>query len=287
MPIRKHPLAAVCCLILVNEIIVREHITKFMAELIEKPIGVARDHFLLRIKSEDVAAPGQFVNLKIGIMLDPLLRRPFSVHNFSDGIIELLVRVVGRGTAWLRDHAEVGEIDMQPPMGRGFTLIEKGKALLVGGGVGNAPLYFLARVLKMRGVMVEYIFGAQNKEALFLRDRYEAAVDVMHIMTDDGSCGEKGFATDCVGMLKSTSFDAVYTCGPVPMMASLIEMFRQSNACIEASVENYFGCGVGLCSGCVVETAFGNRRACIDGPVFDGRAVIWKREDRILPTGCA
>lgn len=260
---------------------------QFMAQLIEKPIDVARNHFLLRIRSDSAAIPGQFVNLKIGATLDPLLRRPFSVYDYADGIIEIIVRVVGKGTAWLRDHAQAGDIDMLPPMGRGFTLIEKGRALLVGGGVGNAPLYYLAKALKARGISVEYIFGAQNAEAVFLRDKYETAVDALHIMTDDGSCGDKGFATDCVGTLKSISFDAVYTCGPVPMMASLVEMFRHSKALVEASVENYFGCGVGLCSGCVVETAAGNRRACIDGPVFDGRTAIWKSRDLIIPSSCA
>ncbi len=249
-----------------------------MAYLLEKPIEVARDHFLLRLQSESSAVPGQFVNLKIGATLDPLLRRPFSVYNCSDGIIEIIVRVVGRGTAWLRDYAEIGAIDMLPPMGKGFTLIEKGRALLVGGGVGNAPLYYLAKSLKERKVFVEYIFGAQNAEAIFLRDAYERICDAVHIMTDDGSCGEKGFATDCVGTLKSLLFDAVYTCGPVPMMAALVEIFRPSNSVVEASVENYFGCGVGLCSGCVVETNSGNRRACIDGPVFDARTVIWRKE---------
>lgn len=252
-----------------------------MAYLIEKPLEVARDHFLLRIKSESAASCGQYVNLKIGTMLDPLLRRPFSVHNYSDGIIEIIVRVVGKGTAWLRDHAQIGVIDMLPPMGKGFTLIDTGRALLVGGGVGNAPLYYLAKELKARGVSVEFIFGARNVEAVFLQDKYEKTCNVLHIMTDDGSCGEKGFAIDCVGTLKSLSFDAVYTCGPEPMMAALIEIFRQSKSLVEASVEKYFGCGVGLCSGCVVETNFGNRRACIDGPVFDARSVIWKREGRI------
>ncbi len=249
-----------------------------MAYILEKPIEVARDHYLLRIQSESSAAPGQFVNLKIGTTLDPLLRRPFSVYNFSDGIIEIIVRVVGKGTAWIRDNAVQGELDMLPPMGKGFTLIEKGRALLVGGGVGNAPLYYLAKLLKQRKVFVEYIYGAQNAETIFLKDAYERTCDVVHIMTDDGSCGDKGFATDCLGTLKSLSFDAVYTCGPVHMMAKLVEIFRQSKSIVEASVENYFGCGVGLCAGCVVETNSGNRRACIDGPVFDARTVMWRKE---------
>ncbi|MCX7678193.1 MAG: dihydroorotate dehydrogenase electron transfer subunit [Spirochaetes bacterium] len=246
-----------------------------MAYLIEKPVEVARDHFLLRITSESVAKPGQFVNIKIGFTYDPLLRRPFSVYNYSDGIIEIVVRVVGRGTSWLRNHAQIGKIDMLPPMGKGFTIIESGRALLVGGGVGNAPLYYLAKALKVHGVSVEYVFGAQNADLVFLKEKYETLVDVFHITTDDGSCGEKGFATDCVRKYGEKTYDAIYTCGPRPMMAALVEMFRQSRALIEVSVENYFGCGIGLCAGCTVETVQGNQRACADGPVFDGRILLW------------
>lgn len=254
-----------------------------MEMLIEKPVAVARDHFLLRFATESNALPGQFVNVRIGRMMDPLLRRPFSIHDYNAGTIEIIIRVVGKGTAWLRDNAVSGEIDILPPMGKSFTLLNKGKALLVGGGVGNAPLYYLARELKARGVLVEYVFGAKEENCIFLKEKYKAIADVFHAITDDGSCGEKGLATDCVRTLPISEYDAVYTCGPVPMMASLVEIFRKTHARIEVSVENYFGCGVGLCSGCVIETNAGNRRACIDGPVFDGRDVIWRREDLLPP----
>lgn len=248
---------------------------QYMAYLIEKPFEVAPNHVLLRIKTNFCAHPGQFVNVKTGTGYDPLLRRPFSVFNYNEGTIELIVRVVGKGTAWLKDHAQVGEIDILPPMGKGFTIIEMGSALLIGGGVGNAPLYFLAKELKKRGVFVEYVFGAKNKESIFLLDHYSKIADALHVMTEDGSYGDCGFATDCANKLISNKYNAIYTCGPFQMMALVVEMFRQSTALIEVSVEKYFGCGVGLCSGCVVETTAGNRRACIDGPVFEGRTIIW------------
>jgi dihydroorotate dehydrogenase electron transfer subunit len=260
------------------------NIEKSMATLIEKT-QVARDHFLLRIQSNFRAYPGQFINLRVGTMFDPLLRRPFSVHNFRDGMLEIIVRVVGRGTAWLRDNAMPGDIDILPPMGHGFHVIERGKALLVGGGVGNAPLYYLAKELKKHNVVVEYIYGAQSAQHVFLEEKYRAVADIFYLVTDDGSCGEKGMATDIARMRHAETFDAVYACGPAPMMAALVELFRKSTARIELSVENYFGCGIGLCSGCVVETNAGNRRACIDGPVFDGRIVHWKKED-LLAAGC-
>jgi dihydroorotate dehydrogenase electron transfer subunit len=260
------------------------NIEKSMAMLIEK-IQVARDHYLLRIQSDLRAYPGQFINLRVGTTFDPLLRRPFSVHDCTDGMLEIIVRVVGRGTAWLRDNAMPGDINILPPMGNGFQVITRGRALLVGGGVGNAPLYYLAKELKKHKVAVEYILGTQSAQHVFLEEKYRAVADMFYLVTDDGSCGEKGLATDIARMRHAEIFDAVYTCGPAPMMAALVELFRNSTSRIEVSVENYFGCGIGLCSGCVVETNAGNRRACIDGPVFDGRTVLWKKED-LLAAGC-
>lgn len=248
-----------------------------MAQLIEQPREVARGHFLMRIDiGASGAAPGQFANIRIGASMDPLLRRPFSIHNQNGTVIDIVIRVVGKGTAWLWEHAKPGAIDVLAPLGRGFTIIENGKALLVGGGVGNAPLYYLARKLRERGTRISYVYGARSEDCVYLRDRYESAADEMRIVTDDGSCGGKGFATDVAAELGAkTDFDAVYVCGPTVMMAKTASIFREKKALLQVSVENYFGCGVGLCSGCTVETVDGNRRACVDGPVLDGRSIEW------------
>jgi dihydroorotate dehydrogenase electron transfer subunit len=262
-----------------------------MAQLIEKPREVARGHFLLRIDIGTAAsAPGQFANIRINGSLDPLLRRPFSIHDHNGTVIDVVVRVVGKGTAWLWDHAKPGEMDVLAPLGNGFTPIEKGTALLVGGGVGNAPLYYLARRLRERGTRVCYVYGARSEDCVFLRERYAGAADELHIVTDDGSCGEKGFSTDAAGRLaEETDFDAVYACGPAPMMAGTAAVFMKTKALLQVSMENYFGCGVGLCSGCTVETVSGNRRACIDGPVLDGRSIEWPsiyEDTDALSCGC-
>ncbi len=249
-----------------------------MAILIEKPVDVAKDHFLMRIDIGSARSrPGQFVNIRVGNTHDPLLRRPFSIHDSNGSVVDIVVRVVGKGTSLLREGAMPGNIDIIGPLGRGFTLLESGSALLVGGGVGNAPLYFLARRLRERGVKVTCVYGARSLDCVFLRERYESAADRIRFITDDGSCGDRGFSTDAAKELAAEGgFDAIYACGPAAMMARTVEIFRDAPCLIEVSLENYFGCGVGLCSGCAVETVSGNKRACVDGPVLDGRAVLWQ-----------
>jgi NAD(P)H-flavin reductase len=111
---------------------------------------------------------------------------------------------------------------------------------------------------------------------MFLRDRYNEIADNYYEATDDGSCGEKGWITGLAEkVIEKNSFSHVFTCGPTPMMRTLADMVKNSGIEIEVSVENYFGCGVGLCSGCTVETVHGNRRACVDGPVFNGKEINW------------
>lgn len=248
-----------------------------MATLLEKPVEVAKDHFLMKIDIGDrMSVPGQFANIRVGASLDPLIRRPFSIHDRNGSVIDVVIRIVGRGTSWLWEHAKPGPIDVLAPLGRGFTVVENGTALLVGGGVGNAPLYYLARELRGKGTKVAYVYGARSLECVYLRERYESVSDVMRIVTDDGSCGGKGYATDAASELaESTDYDAVYVCGPTVMMAKTVSLLRKKKALVQVSVENYFGCGVGLCSGCTVETVDGNKRACVDGPVLDGRSIEW------------
>ncbi len=251
-----------------------------MAHLIEKPAIVARDHYLLRIDIEGACSlPGQFLNVRVGTGTDPLIRRPFSIF-FQDGRIqELVVRVVGKGTRLLCE-SQPGPFDVITPLGRGFTLMEKGRALLVGGGVGSAPLYYLARRLKEAGCRVVMVYGARSREYVFLEERFREALDELVITTDDGTQGEKGFVTDTAARLMGReAFDRIYTCGPTVMMARLMETVGKEGLPVEVSLENYFGCGIGLCSGCTVETIKGLRRACVDGPVMDGRLIVWNSID--------
>ncbi|HRU65399.1 MAG TPA: dihydroorotate dehydrogenase electron transfer subunit [Spirochaetota bacterium] len=249
-----------------------------MAILLDKPQEVSQEHFLLKIAMKGANfAPGQFINIKTTEGTDPLLRRPFSIFDAEGDIAHIIVRVVGRGTS-LISKMEKGEINVLGPLGKGFTLEKNKNLLLLGGGVGNAPLYFLARELKNRGNKITYIYAAKTKNYIFYEDLYRELADEFLLFTDDGSVGTKGVPTE-VGreVISNNGFDRLYCCGPDPMMEKVVSIANTSVS-VEVSMENYFGCGVGLCMGCTVDTIHGFKRACMDGPVFNGREVIWSKE---------
>jgi dihydroorotate dehydrogenase electron transfer subunit len=249
-----------------------------MNRLLEKPAEIAPGHYLLRIEAGGLreSQPGQFVNIRACSGTDPLLRRPFSVHSHENGELKLIVKEVGKGTAIICGYSAGAGVDIIGPLGRGFTLLEKKMVLLAGGGVGNAPLYHLARALKSRGCRVVYLFAARSKDLVYGREQYTAAVDEYHIATDDGSEGFCGSACDLAKeVIVRERPDFIYTCGPLPMMSSLAVIAGESGIPVEVSLEKHFGCGTGLCSGCAVETTGGNRRVCVDGPVMDGASINW------------
>jgi dihydroorotate dehydrogenase electron transfer subunit len=240
-----------------------------MAELIKKPENISKNHYLLKIKDEKISLPGQFINIRVEDNFDPLLRRPFSIYNQTDDIMEVVVNVVGKGTKIISEYRP-GTIDIIGPTGSGFTILKDKNVLLIGGGVGNAPLYYLAKELKKSNCNITYIYGSRSNEFIYMKDAFSSISNNFFIMTDDGSMGEKGLVTDkAAKLLSSTKYDMIYTCGPGPMMKALLNISRDTD--IEVSVENYFGCGVGICSGCAVETNDGFKRACVEGPVFNGK----------------
>ncbi|MDY6934185.1 MAG: dihydroorotate dehydrogenase electron transfer subunit [Spirochaetota bacterium] len=245
----------------------------------DKPEKICSDHFLLRIDVPNVlSSPGQFVNIRIGDQTDPLLRRPFSIHNHKDNIIEIVFRVVGKGTRLLSNYENLGKVDIIAPLGNGFTLIEGGRALIIGGGVGNAPLYYLAELLKRRDIHVTFLYGARSKEYVYLQNKYESVASRFVLTTDDGTDGRKGIVSDVAEELfQKEDFDIIYVCGPNAMIGSVIDLLNKLSipTPIEISVETYFGCGIGICYGCTIDTLVGQKRACVDGPVFDGRIIRW------------
>ncbi len=248
-----------------------------MAILLKSPELVAKDHYLLTLKVNDkVCRPGQFINVKTTDGTDPLLRRPFSIFDAEGDTVKIVVRIIGKGTE-LICGMQPGEINVIGPTGNGFTIESGRNVLLVGGGVGNAPLFYLMKELKEKGNRVTYIYCARNKDFIFEKDKYQALADDFIITTDDGSDGVKGFATVVMAdKISKKGYDRIYTCGPDPMMEKTVRL-ADSDTPVEVSVENYFGCGVGLCVGCTVDTVTGYRRACVDGPVFDGRSILWDK----------
>lgn len=247
-----------------------------MAILLDRPQEVSKEHFLLKIAIPGASfTPGQFINIKTTEGTDPLLRRPFSIFDAEGEVAHIIVRVIGKGTA-LISKMEKGEINVLGPLGKGFTLEENKKVLLVGGGVGNAPLFFLAKELKKRGNTVSYIYAARSKDYIFYEKGFKEIADEFLIFTDDGSAGKKGFPTEvATDIMGSDSFARIYCCGPDLMMEK-VSKIADVSVQVEVSMENYFGCGVGLCMGCTVDTIHGFKRACVDGPVFNGRDILWE-----------
>jgi dihydroorotate dehydrogenase electron transfer subunit len=245
-----------------------------MHRLIEKPSRVSEGHCLLRIETAvEQSLPGQFINIRVSKQDDPLLRRPFSIFSHEGGVITTVVKIVGKGTSMLAD-SEPGEIDLLGPLGNGFSIRKNSRVLVVGGGVGNTPLYFLAKTLAEYRCDVTFLYGARSRKFIYLADFFRGTAKRFIIATEDGSEGGKGPVTDfAAALLENERFDMMYACGPAAMMKAMVSLAHDTP--IEVSVENYFGCGIGLCFGCAVETTEGMKRACIDGPVFNGAKINW------------
>jgi dihydroorotate dehydrogenase electron transfer subunit len=239
--------------------------------------------------------PGQFVHLRMGELGKQILRRPFSVLEVDEnGALWILYQAVGEGTRWLYERASkavdenvaeplerfpLGKMDAIGPVGRGWQVPQDAKRiLLVAGGVGLAPLQMLAAACARRGLHTEVVLGAQRAETLLSTKTFVESVtrDNLHICTDDGSAGRKGFTTELAReLLEQRDFDYIATCGPEPMQRTVAALAAEKGIACEVSLERRMACGVGACLSCVVNTTAGNKRACVDGPVFDAQEVIW------------
>lgn len=231
--------------------------------------------------------PGQFVHMTIDNTRGHILRRPFSVYAADPvkGIVDILYQVVGFGTdamtAWEPGHA----LDMISPIGRGWRYPAGTEhALLVGGGVGAAPLFMLCKDLVGRRIATDVVLGAQTADDLVCRGRFESlASDLLRLSyaTDDGTLGRPGFCTSLVEdalaamSMTESAYDYIAVCGPEPLMKAVARMAADANVICEASLERRMACGIGACLSCVVETRGGKRRACVDGPVFETREILW------------
>ncbi len=238
---------------------------------IESNDAVARDTFRIVLRTDGPVAvrSGQFVDLDIP---GYYLRRPISVSDsLPDGVV-LYYKVVGEGTKVLSEMAPGSALELLLPLGNGFHP-EKcaADALLIGGGLGAAPLYLLAKELLAAGRKATAVLGFNKADEICLVDELKALGVPVHIATMDGSVGTKGFVTDAIAAAKP-AFDRFYTCGPLPMMKAVCAALSAPG---EVSLEERMGCGAGFCYGCTVQTASGPRRVCADGPVFDKEEVLW------------
>lgn len=229
-----------------------------------------------------VARAGQFINVlpRERTVYDPLLRRPFSVYGVDreEGLMTILVRPYGRGAGWIVGRGVGAEIDVLGLLGNTFQIAPRSTHLLmVGGGVGAAPLVMLAREAVSRGLAVTYLLGAAHARALLEVSEIPGEAEYV-VATEDGSAGYHGFVTDLVPDYIHWA-DQIFACGPGPMFQSLRSVVRASRIgkrpSVQVSVERTMACGIGACLGCMVETPRGMKTSCVEGPVFDMDAVQW------------
>ncbi|MFH1287653.1 MAG: dihydroorotate dehydrogenase electron transfer subunit [bacterium] len=227
--------------------------------------------FLMELKSAYLAReakPGQFVEVKCSKTFDPLLPRPFSIHDVENGMIKILYQVVGRGTKLLSQKKVGDKVNVLGPLGNGFSIdVKMAKALLFAGGMGAAPLYFLARKLVEKNKDVELYFGAKSSKNLLTINQFKKLGIKIHVATEDGSCGKKGLIT-CLDVRAIHESPLLYTCGPWPMMKEIAKWALKHNLTGQVSLEKEMACGVGVCLGCVVKIRGEYKRVCKDGPVF-------------------
>ena len=212
---------------------------------------------------------GEFVHIAVPGFF---LRRPLSICDKEAGRLTIVYKVVGEGTKVLSEMKEGTVLEVLTGLGRGFDPDAcRSEALLVGGGLGAAPLYLLARELKAQGKKVTVVLGFNTADEIVMVREFEDICDTVAVSTLDGSVGVKGFVTDAIaGMARS--YDYFYTCGPMVMMKAVCGMLECPG---EASLEERMGCGAGFCYGCSIETKNGPRRVCKDGPVFKKEELLW------------
>jgi dihydroorotate dehydrogenase electron transfer subunit len=257
---------------------------RFTAAVV-KNTSLSRRYFLLVLERPAgfaFPAPGTFVHL-----LPPgpgrfFLRRPFSVLDCDEATVSLLIVQKGAGTAYLRTLPEGAAVDFIGPLGNSFPSLPGRRVLAIGGGVGLAPLYLYRSALKTaeRG---EYrlLYGARTREDLFI-DKFEWKFGDIGFATDDGSHGFAGSVVDLAASeVSRSSFDAVFSCGPTPMIVAAERLARDKGIRHFVSLENRMGCGMGACRSCVVPVRENGvekyRTVCHDGPVFDAADLVWEK----------
>lgn len=263
-------------------------------------------YFRLVFKSEDIAEralPGQFVEIKVSDSAVPLLRRPLSIHKVShqvtkspghrikkektQDLIELLYEAVGEGTELLSQKRSGECLDVIGPLGNGFSLSHPiiRIPILIAGGMGVAPLLFLAEKLVHSPQSTVHVkplvlIGARTKDGILCEKDFKKLGCEVKIATDNGSQGYRGKVTDLLKNILSTidcRLSTIYACGPKPMLKELCNIVSSRNITAQVSLESHMACGIGACLGCVVSTRQGFKRVCKDGPVFSADQLLWEK----------
>ncbi|WP_303028466.1 dihydroorotate dehydrogenase electron transfer subunit, partial [uncultured Bacteroides sp.] len=239
------------------------------------------NYVLLKLTSSSLLPemlPGQFAEIRVDGSLTTFLRRPISI-NYVDkqrNEVWFLVQLVGDGTKQLGKVKAGDTINVMLPLGNGFTIPShpSDKLLLVGGGVGTAPMLYLGEQLAKNGSKPTFLLGAKTDKDLLQLEQFATYGDV-YTTTEDGSHGEKGYVIQH-SILNSIQFEQIYTCGPKPMMMAVAKYAKSKNIACEVSLENMMACGVGACLCCVENTAEGHLCVCKEGPVFNINKLLWQ-----------
>jgi len=268
----------------------RLHKAKILSHL-----AAGRGFYRLVLKAPETAAaalPGQFVMLRVSENLDPLLARPFGISAIpSRSSIEIVYRVVGRGTDLLTGMEAGHTLSLLGPLGKGFPLPGKDTTpVLVGGGSGFPPLHFLAQ---RAGSRAHFFIGSRNKECLPPPSIIKSFRDVtskVHIATEDGSTGARGMSTDILNAflskMENKTHLVIYACGPHAMLAAVSRIAAEHSIPSFVSMEERMACGLGACMGCSIPMKSGGyKRACKEGPVFDAREIDWAEQVRVTVRG--
>ncbi len=233
------------------------------------------------------AKPGQFIMLRFGDQIDPLLRRPFSIHKLimekgKTAGIEIFYKVVGKCTEKLSMFKKGDNIDILGPLGNSFMIPDNADHIFfAAGGIGVAPLVFLAHFINEKGADLSkcrVFIGGRSKHDLLCENDFLSLGIQVHTTTDDGSAGEKGFVTDSLEReIKKKQPDIICACGPAPMLDAVAKTAKKHEISCQVSVETIMACGMGVCLGCAVEKsddAGKYMHVCADGPVFDTKTLL-------------
>lgn len=256
-----------------------------MKAKVKKNSQVGPDYYKIILKIKNNIAdyqPGQFVHLKIASdSTDPLLRRPFSIHETDNnkGIISLIYRKVGKGTKILSNYCSGKKIDLLGPLGQGFrTDFNNYNILVIGGGMGIAPLYYLVKKINKNNRPLVLIGGNNKKELEYFHTLISRLNLEIGVASMDGSVGYPGTVIDLwqkSERYKGYEPDFIYSCGPEPMLKMVQKIAREQKISGQVSLEERMGCGIGVCLSCVCKTKEGNKRLCQEGPVLTLDEVIF------------
>ena len=249
---------------------------------------VKQDYFHCILKAPQItrqALPGQFITIKFNDNEHAFLRRPFSIHKITGSNLAILYQVIGPATK-IFSRIKAGEhLDIIGPLGNGFSpVLRTPYSVLVAGGMGVAPLIFLAEKLvrsqsrKVTKSQALVLVGAKTRNQILCEKEFKRLGFDVKIATDDGSRGFKGKVTALLEDLLRTRYTVhgtIYACGPRPMLKEISRIALYNNISAQISLEEHMACGIGACLGCVVKTKDGFRRVCKDGPVFEAKEIIW------------